>query len=584
MFQNLHEPSEWQVLSVQSDKPIRNSDIPHKHQSYIVILWSEEDKDVFDSLQSQIDTLQSYTYSFNQQARFLLVLMDYNIKSPQSHALKMIDTMWNPLKIINVVIILLTTNIILHQTCSSCEYNTINVYTWFPYHPSQCGQVKEVDLLDQWVLKGNGNFRTNVNLFPSKVPNNFHGCPLVIAPVERIPFVKLTNTHIDSRGDISYIYEGLEIEYVLLLTKAMNITPIFLEPRVGDFVQVRVETFMEIAQGLVDITVGVHPLHLLLVRVGDPLWPYCELTMRWWVPCAEPASRVEKIMAVFTPSVWISILVVFILTALAFWRTAVGPSSATWRDPIVFQTFRYNFYIVWAVFLGVSVAKLPRTPRLRSMFLLYVWYSFAMSTVFQVFFITFLVNPGYRKRIENFEELVSSGLKLATDARMLGFVNISGYWEYLRLGLSTDSCSVIDECLIQLVRNKNMTTVSSKFQFEYILATVGKTEDKNKYLCTIPEIVVTSKFSAYISKGNPLLDRFNLWIERILDSGLVNKYWSQFLWNVTLQGIASDSSERDEGEFFVFTVSHLSAAFCLLLIGYLISFAVFMAECTCNKI
>lgn len=589
MFQNLHEPSEWNVLSIQADKPIQSSDIPYKHQSYIIILWPEEDKDIIDSLKLQIDTLQFYTNSFNLQAKFLLVVMDYNIQLPQLHALKMIETMWNPFKIISVVIILPMTNTVAHKTCSNCEYDIINVYTSFPYNRSQCGKVKEVELLDQWMLKGNGSFRSKVNLFPSKVPSDFQGCPLVIAPIERIPFVKLTNIHRDSHGDTTYTYDGLEIEYVLLSTKAMNITPIFLEPRVGDFVQVRVETFMEMAQGLVDITVGVHPLHVLLVRAGDPIRPYFELTMRWWVPCAEPAPRVEKVMAVFTSSVWMSVLAVFILTTLAFWLTALAPSSTSWRDPKIFQTFHYNFYIVWAVFLGVSVPKLPITLRLKCMFLLYVWYSFAMTTVFQVFFITFLVNPGYGKRVENFEELVSSGLKLVTDARMLSFVNISGYWEYLRLELSTDSCSVIDECVIQLVKNKNMTTVTSKFQFEYILATVGKTEDKNKYMCTIPEIVVTSRFSMYVSKGNPLLDRFNLWIQRILESGLVNRYWSQVLWNVTLQGIAraqQDISERykNEGEFFVLTASHLSVAFYQLLIGYFISFAVFTAECTCNKI
>jgi hypothetical protein len=58
---------------------------------------------------------------------------------------------------------------------------------------------------------------------------------------------------------------------------------------------------------------------------------------------------------------------------------------------------------------------------------------------------------------------------------------------------------------------------------------------------------------------------------------------------VTLQGIAraeQDSSERGENdrEFFVFTASHLSVAFYQLLVGYFVSFAVFTAECTCNRI
>jgi hypothetical protein len=202
-----------------------------------------------------------------------------------------------------------------------------------------------------------------------------------------------------------------------------------------------------------------------------------------------------------------------------------------------------------------------------------------MSAVFQVFFISFLVNPGYEKGIDTFQDLVESGLKLTTDAKMLSLANASGYWEYLRLQLSTDTCAPIDECLKLLVNEKNFTTVSSTVQFEYVLATLGKTEDRARYLCTIPEIVDTAKFSLYVSKGNPLLPVMDAWIQRAIESGVISKYWSQFIWNVTLQGAANRGSEADQIDMFVvFTVSHLSPAFCQLLAGYLLSFVVLLAE------
>lgn len=584
MLQNLHEESEWPLLSCQLDKPISDSGNAHKHQSYIITLWPDGVDDVIDSLQQQIYNLLSYENSFNHRARFLLVVMDYGVKVPELDALKMFEMLWNPYKIINVLILLPDINTA-HKTSSNRAYDTLNLYTCFPYDSEQCGEARKVDLLDQCLLDVDGRLHSNANLFPVKVPRNLHGCPLVVAPIERIPFVRQTTNHTDSEGDVTYVFEGLEVEYVLNLAEAMNFTPVFLQRRVGDFVQVRLEIFMEISQGFVDITVGTHPLHLLLARAADPVRPYYELTMRWWVPCATPAPRMEKIMAVFTPSVWVSILAVFILTAVVFWRTAVGPRSVSRTDSKIFKTFHYTFYNVWAIFLGVSVPKQPKTIRLRGIFLIYAWYSFAMSTVLQVFLISFLVNPGYNKRVENFEELVNSDLKLATDAKMMSFTNTSGYWEYLRVGLSTDSCSDIDECLIQLVRYKNITTVSSGFQFEYVLAKIGRTKDKKRFLCTIPEIVVTSRFSMYVSKGNPLLDRFNLWIQRVTESGLVKKYWSEFIWNVTVEGLRapgwdhSDDTESDDSMFFVFTLSHLSVAFCQLLICYLFSFAVFVAEC-----
>lgn len=197
-------------------------------------------------------------------------------------------------------------------------------------------------------------------------------------------------------------------------------------------------------------------------------------------------------------------------------------------------------------------------------------------------FVSFLVNPGYEKGIDTFDDLVQSGLVLATDARMMRFANTSGYWEYLKLKLSTDTCPHIDDCLMYLVTHQNITTVSSAVQFEYVLATLGKTEDKGRYLCTVPEIVDTSKFALYVSKGNPLLPMFDVWIQRAIESGIVAKYWSQFIWKATLQGAANRDSGADQSDshvFFVFTVSHLSPAFCQLLIGYLLSFVVLMAEC-----
>lgn len=584
VFSSLHGQWKWPILTSRSEEPAMSNDAAHKHHSYVIFLWPEQHNGVGDTLRQSMDSLLLYTDSFNHRAKFVLVLVGYKQPFSQSDILNLLEIMWNPHKIVNVLVMLPTAAGTLDEVCSNCECGVLSLYSWSPYDSNECGQVKQLVMLDQWLPEGDGRFRSNADLFPSEVPRNLHGCPLTIAPIERIPFVKLTNNYTDSSGEVTYVYEGLEIEYILFPARGMNFTPVFLEPRVGDFVQVRVEVFLEIAQGMVDVTVGTHPIHPLLVIAGDATRPYYEITMRWWVPCAAPATRTDKVLAVFTPSVWVSVVLVFILAATAFWRTSLqaeGHSAA-------FRTVTRSCYTVWAVFLGVSVSELPTTPRLRSMFLLYVWYSFAISTVFQVLFISFLVNPGYEKGINTFEDLVASGLKLATDARLLSFANASGYWEYLKLQLAADACSPTDECLKNLITHKNITTVSSAIQFEYVLATLGKTEDKGRYLCTIPEIVTTPRFALYVSKGNPLLPMLDVWIQRAIESGIVAKYWSQFIWKATLQGAANRDSAADQSDsaadqsdshvFFVFTVSHLSPVFCQLLIGYLFSFVVLMAE------
>ena len=88
-------------------------------------------------------------------------------------------------------------------------------------------------------------------------------------------------------------------------------------------------------------------------------------------------------------------------------------------------------------------------------------------------------------------------------------------------------------------------------------------------------------FTMYLSKGSLFRDRFNVLIQRCLEAGLCNKYWSQLTWNLTLQR----SGEHGGGDvassnsaYFAFTVFHLRVAFCLLAFGGALSSVVFIAE------
>jgi hypothetical protein len=57
------------------------------------------------------------------------------------------------------------------------------------------------------------------------------------------------------------------------------------------------------------------------------------------------------------------------------------------------------------------VTEQPISDKLRLGYLLFVWYSCAVSTVFQTFFTSVLVDPGMKKQISSIDELLSSGLE-----------------------------------------------------------------------------------------------------------------------------------------------------------------------------
>jgi hypothetical protein len=69
---------------------------------------------------------------------------------------------------------------------------------------------------------------------------------------------------------------------------------------------------------------------------------------------------------------------------------------------------------------------MPRTPSLRSLFLSWVCFSLAFSTVFQAFLTSFLTDSGYKTPIRNMDELFASGMKFVYHPQYDTFYHI-GY-------------------------------------------------------------------------------------------------------------------------------------------------------------
>ena len=59
----------------------------------------------------------------------------------------------------------------------------LDLYSGFPYENGNCEKVKEISLVDQWVLENKGTFSEDKKLCPLKIQNNFKvlrfGIPVV---------------------------------------------------------------------------------------------------------------------------------------------------------------------------------------------------------------------------------------------------------------------------------------------------------------------------------------------------------------------------------------------------------------------
>jgi hypothetical protein len=192
---------------------------------------------------------------------------------------------------------------------------------------------------------------------------------------------------------------------------------------------------------------GVFPLIAEKIVNGEPKIPYFSLTFNWLVPCPKPFSRLQRISHIFSPSVWVAIVVVLFLVTVC--SCCLAKQS---NDIRFYTTLSSALYNIWAVTVGVSVTGIPRSLRLMFLFVGFVLYCSAISNIFQTFLTSFLVDPGYEYLLTSLDEILESGIEVGYPD---GFDIFLGLYSDLRQKESVErgkSCSTSELC-IDSIRN-----------------------------------------------------------------------------------------------------------------------------------
>jgi hypothetical protein len=200
-----------------------------------------------------------------------------------------------------------------------------------------------------------------------------------------------------------------------------------------------------------------------------------------------------------------------------------------------------------------------------------------MSTVFQAFFTSYLVEPGYGKKYETFDDLLHSNVFYGYTDALETLLGSTSYKEHHRFPYSRrQDCSDIVECRRRIANNDQLCAISTPRIRQYLASEMG-IRDASKLLCTLEENVFTTGFMSVLHNGSPFLNRLNILTRRSLEGGLLDRYWVQLLWITSLRSKITVGDVADD-LYFVFSLSHLSPAFCVLGFGYVLSSGAFLAE------
>jgi len=582
ILEKLNERTRWPIELFRTSGD-ETADATVLHHSYILFVWQEEGMILIETLESQVENLR-YSTSWNPRGMFLVVVTTSSNVPPNLLAAQVCSTLWQIANIVNVVVLVphKFTHPPPHSTSSIYKHGSdrLNLYTWFPYKLGRCGEFQEVILIDQWISENKGTFSENAYLYPPKDPKSFTHCPIKIASIGDDPLVIVTENYQQNDGRTAYKVTGLSVEILVLVFEKMNLTAVFLPPVIGIAQDSYFKVLSDFEDGLSDVVTGALPLLSIVVTSSyDATIPYIHTELKMLFPCPKPIPGTEKILSTFSLSVWLTMGLVLLLSTAVFWCVGIGTYRSMFREAHTYRSLSHCFYNAWAVFMGVSVPQPPTTSNLRIFFLLYVCYCFAISTVFQAFFVSYLVEPEYDNKIETLDELLNSdiiyGYNTGLDItfQSVPYPELSEFNQRKKL---RDDCDDTTKCVERMITKGDIASIIFPMYASYLASEMGIV-DVSKVICSLEETIIYSNIIILFKKGNPLLDRVNVLLRRCLEAGLLELHWSELQHRARLR--SGGKLREDSSDMFVpFAVSHLMPAFVVLVVGNILSSVVFIVE------
>jgi hypothetical protein len=274
----------------------------------------------------------------------------------------------------------------------------------------------------------------------------------------------------------------------------------------------------------------------------------------------------QRISHTFSVPVWVTMVIVLFLVSVVF--CLLGKKFKGGRS---FTSWSSSLYNTWAVTVSVPVTEMPRSIVLRLTLIGFVWYCFAMSTVFQAFFTSYLVDPGYQKQLTTLEEILESGIEFGYPPAFDMFYGNSSDWRHMELLLKRVKCSTVETCIDRIRETGNFATFSVTNVVQYYTNFMNYPS----FICPLNDYDFFPVFFCfYVPKGSFLLEFVNRLVSVATESGMIVKRERDII--IENKGVAD--SGIIFGDYFVFTLIHLRIAFYTLFLGQCLSVLLFVGE------
>ncbi|KAM7348209.1 uncharacterized protein ACRADG_007625 [Cochliomyia hominivorax] len=428
----------------------------------------------------------------------------------------------------------------------------ILVYTYFPFKENHCFQTQP-EIINEY----KNNRFVNEEIFPDKL-SNLHGCPMKVTTWNSPPFVM-------NRPNKRYPnlkVTGFEMIIVNALSQTMNFT---IDIEWIQFYRNQspdANLLKKLENRETNITLGFFRLTAERDKIATPTF------VTYYVPLKPLILRKlasHELMGILTfpfdKTTWILMILIY---------TIIGIINVIQTKQIkggIFQTFE--------IIIGVTVKDVPEKISSRLRFMTTILSSFIFRSIYQsLLFFLFRTNF-YQAPPVTLDDLAAEGYQfVATELTMQFLLYVPHIENKTIPSIVTNSSSEMSPMrYVEFHRNKTLVAVSI---IEFALRYVREELTFGTALRVLPIPIKDQQIGLYLAKHSYLIDRFNDYILRLHQSGLLNK-WREWA-NLDYQVTRKRGSPTTYRSVLMINLKQFSGFILLMIILHVISIVLFILE------
>ena len=581
LIQELHTSGRWPILVFNTSYKMNENMYTEiqQHGSYIILIsgpcneWEEYISGLMQQM-IELSTDDKIWLSRNPRGKYIVSIIS-NCTNFDTILISraILNKLWF-YQVLNAAVLFLklneqASNDLQQNTTVSAQGTHLELHTWYPYENSDRCNPDEGTVPVKVFTVRNVSDITRSDVFRGYFGKNLHGCAVNVHVEIKPPSVFPPKRIWNNNSGYQNVYEdGIEIELIWIIGNALNMT-----------MDIEDTTKIELRNITPSIYAGRYATYSsALDYLTERTHGYLSARLDWYTPCAVKHQRWSRFLKVFSLDMWICFALSVVLAIITVSCISICGHKTNLHESKSYSNIFSATANIIAVLLSVSVHTQPRSAPLRLFFFCWVWYSVAISTVFQAYLTTFLIEPGYQEPIRSVQEMLKSENAFGFPRLYeLFFPNSS---DPVDSAIFKNAVQCPDEltCFIWAAVYHNISAVIKDLDIETYSAMGNWTDENNRpLLCEIEGGGVrTIYFPLSVNKGSIFFEFIDDVLSYIAEGGIFMHIKKRSFDKLKIESKLDVPTFDDT--YYAISIRHLQTAFYLLMLGYVLAVVCFVTE------